>query len=65
MSLGAPYFVKMNQIPIKEQNEVLIKFIMDLNKRFSKRLLYHHMLSVSPVHNLKYGLQKLKKGMKR
>ena len=43
----------------------MANFFLGLNKTFSRRLLIHNLLATSPVKNLHYSMQKLRKGLRK
>lgn len=45
-----------------EQRDIIKEVISDLNAKNSRDMLIYHLLTVSPLKNAVYALEKLKKG---
>jgi hypothetical protein len=47
-----------------EQTEMLKEAIMDINSSVSKKMMFYHMLTVSPLKNASYAFAKFSKSFK-
>jgi hypothetical protein len=47
-----------------EQGEMLKEAIMDINSAVSRKMLFYHLMTVSPIKNANYAFAKLTKSLK-
>ena len=50
--------------PDKRQ-EVILELLTQINSKQSKNMLLYHLISISPLKNMKYALKKLVKSFKK